>query len=58
MKDWYFQEDNSPVHKSIKVKEYMKRTGIRVIEWSPKSPDLNVVEDFWKRLSDLVYDGK
>ena len=28
------------------------------MEWPPKSLDLNIVEDCWKTICDLVYDGK
>jgi len=56
--NWFLQEDNAPVHKSKKVKDFMIKSGISVLEWPPKSPDLNIVEDCWKTISDLVYDGK
>ena len=46
-------EDNSPVHKSRKVQNFMKNPRISVIEQS----DLNIVKDCWKTISDLVYDG-
>lgn len=55
--DFYYQEDNSPVHKAKNVKEFMKASNINVLEWPAKSPDLNIVEDIWKTLSDMVYDG-
>jgi len=55
--NWCFQEDNSSVHKSKKVKEFMRNSSISVLEWPARSPDLNIVEDCWKTISDLVYDG-
>ena len=30
---------------------------IRVINWPARSPDINIVEDIWKKISDLVYNG-
>ena len=34
----------------------MKDSAIKIIEWPAKSPDLNIVEDIWKMLSNDVYD--
>jgi len=56
-KDFWLQEDNSPVHKSAKVKEFMKASEINILPWPAKSPDLNIGEDIWKLISDQVYDG-
>ena len=55
--DFHFQQDNSPVHTAALTKKFMKEANINVIEWPAKSPDLNIVEDIWKMLSDKVYDG-
>ena len=51
-------EDNTPVHKSKKVKDFMIKSEISVLEWPRKSLNLNIFEDYWKKISDLVYDGK
>jgi len=55
--DFVFQEDNSPVHKAGKVKDFMMASNIKVLEWPPKIPDMNIIEDVWKLLSDAVCDG-
>ena len=56
--DFCFQEDSSSVHKSKVVQRFLKESNISVLDWPAKSPDLNIVEDCWKTISDLVYDGK
>ena len=55
--NFWLQEDNSPVHKSAKVKEFKRKTSINILPWSAISSDLNIVEDVWKIISDQVYDG-
>jgi len=54
--DFIFHEDNASVHKSKKVKEFFKDSRINVLEWPAKSPDLNIIEDIWKMISNIVYD--
>lgn len=51
------QQDNSPVHTAKKVKLFLQNAGLYSIKWPARSPDLNIVEDIWKAISDIVYDG-
>lgn len=55
--DFYFQQDNSPIHRSQLVKKFFNESDIKLLEWPPMSPDINIVEDMWKKLSSMVYDG-
>lgn len=55
--DFYFQQDNAAIHKSHTVQKFLRDSQMRVIEWPAKSPDLNIVEDIWKTMSDIIYDG-
>ena len=43
---WYFHQDNAPVHNSILVKDYLTKMGINTIPHPPCSPDL-APSDFW-----------
>ena len=43
---WHFQQDNTLVHNSILVTDYLTKIGIRTIPQSPSSPDLAPC-DFW-----------
>ena len=54
---FYFQHDNCSVHTAKVVTKFLKDANVPIIKWPSKSPDLNIVEDVWKMISDIVYDG-
>ena len=37
---WYFHQDNAPVHNSILVTDYLSKMGIKTVPEPPYSPDL------------------
>ena len=43
---WHFHQDNSPVHNSILVTDYLTKMGIKTVPHSPYSSDLAPC-DFW-----------
>ena len=43
---WHFHQDNTPVHNSILVTDYLTKMGIKTVPQPPYSPDL-VPCDFW-----------
>ena len=43
---WYFHQDNAPVHNSILVTDYLTKMGIKTVPHPPYSPDLAPC-DFW-----------
>ena len=42
-----FMQDGAPCHTANSTKAYLARMGIRVMEWSARSPDLNPIETLW-----------
>ena len=43
---WHFHQDNTPVHNSILVIDYLTKMGINTVPQPPYSPDLSPC-DFW-----------
>ena len=43
---WHFKQDNTPVHNSILVTDYLRKIGIKTVPQPPFSPDLAPC-DFW-----------
>ena len=46
MGQWYFHQDNAPVHNSILVIDYLTKMGIKTVRHPPYSRDLAPC-DFW-----------
>jgi len=55
----HFIQDNCSSHKSKKTMKFLRDKNVQVLEWPPLSPDINLMEDIWRMLSNLVYqDGQ
>ena len=53
---FYIQKDNCRVHKAKIVKDFITTNHINVLEWPAKFPYINIVEDVWKLIFDIIYD--
>lgn len=51
-----FMHDNAPRHKADGTVEDLRERGVRVIDWSPFSPDLNPTESVWNKMKDWIED--
>ena len=47
-----FMQDNAPCHKAMVVMNFLKAENVTVMDWPPKSPDLNPIENVWKTLGE------
>jgi len=50
-------QDNCRIHIARSIQDTYKASDINVIDWPSRSPDLNIVENIWKIISDHVYAG-
>lgn len=46
--DFVFQQDNAPIHTSRSTRQWLRDHDVTVLDWPPKSPDANPIENLWR----------
>lgn len=54
--NFLFQQDNCKIHISKATTQYLKSAQINTFEWPSMSPDMNIQENIWQLISEIVYD--
>jgi len=45
--NYIFMQDGAPAHTAHTVKDWLDENDIRLLDWCPRSPDLNPIENIW-----------
>lgn len=57
--EWIFQQDGARPHTSASTRDWLEKNQFNVLSpWPANSPDLNPIENLWKRLKENVYRRK
>ena len=49
-----FQQDSAPCHKAAQTCSFLKSNRILQLPWPSQSPDLNIIENFWQYMKNMI----
>jgi len=52
--EFYFQQDNASLRTAKIVRNYIDTEGINVLDCPARSRGLNIIENIWKMISDII----
>ena len=53
-----WQQDNALIHTAVAATNLFSTNNIELLNWPSYSPDLNIIENSWSVMNDLVYKNK
>lgn len=55
--EFTYMQDNAPAHASRSTRDWLQAHQVPLMEWPPRSPDLNPIENAWGQLARKVYEN-
>ena len=50
-----YMQDNASIHTARIIQRWLLEMGVEVLPWPPYSPDLNLIENLWTHLKNMIY---